>query len=106
MPILEHFVDRTPGSFVEERKYALLWHNRTAEPEFGAWLANELVSMLEAMLAETELRAFRGEKRSEEHTSELQSRGHLVCRLLLEKKKIPTARCASRPLPAFLASHA
>src|SRR5207253_5820057 len=27
------------------------------------------------------------EQRSEEHTSELQSRGHLVCRLLLEKKK-------------------
>src|SRR5690625_5412574 len=26
--------------------------------------------------------------RSEEHTSELQSRGHLVCRLLLEKKKM------------------
>src|SRR5439155_14799922 len=31
---------------------------------------------------------FRGwARRSEEHTSELQSRGHLVCRLLLEKKK-------------------
>src|SRR5437870_7135194 len=29
--------------------------------------------------------------RSEEHTSELQSRGHLVCRLLLEKKKVPRA---------------
>src|SRR5690625_5984420 len=28
-----------------------------------------------------------GGDRSEEHTSELQSRGHLVCRLLLEKKK-------------------
>src|SRR5437870_11883299 len=28
-----------------------------------------------------------GHGRSEEHTSELQSRGHLVCRLLLEKKK-------------------
>src|SRR5690625_6586048 len=27
-------------------------------------------------------------KRSEEHTSELQSRGHLVCRLLLENKKV------------------
>jgi len=62
MPILEHFVDRTPGSFVEEKKYALVWHHRLAEPEFGAWLANELVSMLEAMLAETELRAFRGQK--------------------------------------------
>jgi trehalose 6-phosphate synthase/phosphatase len=59
---LEHFVDRTPGSFVEEKKYALVWHYRMAEPEFGEWLANELVSMLEAMLAETELRAFRGEK--------------------------------------------
>src|SRR5690625_4816577 len=31
--------------------------------------------------------ASRGCSRSEEHTSELQSRGHLVCRLLLEKKK-------------------
>src|SRR5439155_5779206 len=30
--------------------------------------------------------------RSEEHTSELQSRGHLVCRLLLEKKKTETTR--------------
>src|SRR5690625_5516935 len=29
----------------------------------------------------------RKQERSEEHTSELQSRGHLVCRLLLEKKK-------------------
>src|SRR5436305_5871575 len=29
----------------------------------------------------------RGGRRSEEHTSELQSRPHLVCRLLLEKKK-------------------
>src|SRR3712207_7927883 len=30
-----------------------------------------------------------GEVRSEEHTSELQSRQYLVCRLLLEKKKLP-----------------
>src|SRR5258708_30440223 len=32
-------------------------------------------------------RASRGCRRSEEHTSELQSPDHLVCRLLLEKKK-------------------
>src|SRR5207253_9996814 len=32
-------------------------------------------------------RGVRSNPRSEEHTSELQSRGHLVCRLLLEKKK-------------------
>src|SRR2546429_79366 len=34
--------------------------------------------------------------RSEEHTSELQSRLHLVCRLLLEKKKIPQPDLAER----------
>src|SRR3989442_2572658 len=35
-------------------------------------------------------------KRSEEHTSELQSRPHLVCRLLLEKKKNHKASPTSR----------
>src|SRR2546429_6848549 len=35
----------------------------------------------------TWLDSFPNSKRSEEHTSELQSRLHLVCRLLLEKKK-------------------
>src|SRR3712207_9008435 len=35
--------------------------------------------------------------RSEEHTSELQSRQYLVCRLLLEKKKKPYAPLADHP---------
>src|SRR3712207_7083254 len=45
---------------------------------------------------EVDLGVLRGERepaltlRSEEHTSELQSRQYLVCRLLLEKKKNPT----------------
>src|SRR5437870_10287077 len=40
------------------------------------------------MIEETrhDIRANHPIRRSEEHTSELQSRGHLVCRLLLEKK--------------------
>src|SRR3989442_10730918 len=46
--------------------------------------------------------------RSEEHTSELQSRPHLVCRLLLEKKKIthltPSVRC-TRPQATNLSRH-
>src|SRR5690625_6127110 len=36
--------------------------------------------------------------RSEEHTSELQSRGHLVCRLLLEKKKMADDRARRRSM--------
>src|SRR2546422_3867802 len=39
-------------------------------------------------------------ERSEEHTSELQSRLHLVCRLLLEKKKPTTRQRGVRPLDA------
>src|SRR5690625_6744044 len=40
-----------------------------------------VVDVFEAMMAQVS-----APSRSEEHTSELQSRGHLVCRLLLEKK--------------------
>src|SRR5258708_15462807 len=41
------------------------------------------------------LREVGGRSRSEEHTSELQSPDHLVCRLLLEKKKYQYALCDS-----------
>src|SRR2546429_7379817 len=40
-----------------------------------------------AVLGRFQLLGLKRNKRSEEHTSELQSRLHLVCRLLLEKKK-------------------
>src|SRR5437870_9075727 len=40
--------------------------------------------------------------RSEEHTSELESRGHLVCRLLLEKKKQDSATNYSDRIPSQL----
>ena len=60
--ILQHFADRTPGSLIEEKEFALVWHYRATEPEFGEWLGTELVAMLEGMLADTELRAYRGNK--------------------------------------------
>src|SRR2546422_4396374 len=54
----------------------------------------EVVDLCKKHLAEMHRGAFedkrtevRNEDRSEEHTSELQSRLHLVCRILLEKKK-------------------
>src|SRR3989441_7880640 len=39
--------------------------------------------------------------RSEEHTSELQSLAYIVCRLLLEKKKIASRAASSRPSPGW-----
>ncbi len=59
---LEHFADRTPGSFIETKEYALVWHYGISDPEFGEWLANEITSSLDALLAETELTAARGHK--------------------------------------------
>src|SRR2546422_5917214 len=54
----------------------------------------ELQRQLEGRLHQS-IREVGGRRlRSEEHTSELQSRLHLVCRLLLEKKK--TGACAGR----------
>src|SRR2546429_842369 len=41
-----------------------------------------------------------GVQRSEEHTSELQSRLHLVCRLLLEKKKTSYQSSRRKPSPS------
>src|SRR5690625_4859397 len=50
----------------------------------GAWkLMREGIIIKRSNVVET----LGSTTRSEEHTSELQSRGHLVCRLLLEKKK-------------------
>src|SRR5690554_6953427 len=58
-------------------------YNREAlaiEPDFSL-PAERVIQTLEEVIF------WRGKPRSEEHTSELQSRPHLVCRLLLEKKK-------------------
>src|SRR5690625_5908912 len=73
---------------VEERQYAAgkipgSFFRREGRPPTDAILTARLIDRpLRPSFAD----GIRNE-RSEEHTSELQSRGHLVCRLLLEKKK-------------------
>lgn len=59
---LGRYVDRTPGSFVEEKEFSLVWHYRMSDPEFGEWLANELVFDLEQILADKHLRVTKGQK--------------------------------------------
>src|SRR3712207_9004841 len=49
--------------------------------------------------------AVRDKSRSEEHTSELQSRQYLVCRLLLEKKKIHENECQQTHQDKHTADH-
>src|SRR3712207_7330386 len=62
-----------------------------ARPTSGAGIVHQSVDALAEMAAQPfrspHLRCPSPQGRSEEHTSELQSRQYLVCRLLLEKKK-------------------
>src|SRR2546422_5325934 len=58
---------------------------RALERAGVAWKDLGLIEIHEAFAAQV-LSNLKGFERSEEHTSELQSRLHLVCRLLLEKK--------------------
>lgn len=80
-PILEHFVDRTPGSFIEEKEFSLVWHYRMADPEFGEWLANDLVANLDHMLAESPVKAIKGQK-TVEIKSLWANKGRVYSRLL------------------------
>src|SRR5690625_601071 len=53
----------------------------------AAYFAAMGITRIERVMTDNAFAYLHGRDRSEEHTSELQSRGHLVCRLLLEKKK-------------------
>ena len=81
-PILEHFVDRTPGSFIEAKEFSLVWHYRMSDPEFGEWLANDLVANLDHMLAESPVKAVKGQK-TVEVKSLWANKGDVYSRLLL-----------------------
>src|SRR5687768_17845083 len=78
--------------------YTTLFRSKVAA--FAALIAIGLFGDLREPLVETTVQATRAPSglwlafgaRSEEHTSELQSRLHLVCRLLLEKKKLDINR--------------
>jgi trehalose 6-phosphate synthase/phosphatase len=61
-PTLESFVDRTPGSFIEEKNYSLVWHYRKAELEQGALRANDLKDELMNMIANRNLEIMEGNK--------------------------------------------
>src|SRR5437870_10399413 len=80
---------RPPGSTLFP--YTTLFRSRPPfRPPTGGRLPGRAVER--PLARELEVRGARlpllpARPRSEEHTSELQSRGHLVCRLLLEKKK-------------------
>lgn len=61
-PILETYVDRTPGTFIEEKTYSLVWHYRKAQKGLGELRAGELMNNLKYLANDKGLQLLPGDK--------------------------------------------
>ena len=61
-PLLELYVDRTPGSFIQEKEHSLVWHYIKTDPSFGRMRALELKSSLLHLTSNLDLEVLHGEK--------------------------------------------
>lgn len=83
-PIIETFVDRTPGTFIEEKNFSLAWHFRKADPELAQQRATELKTVLTSLISNHELSVLEGNKVIEIKSSNV-NKGRASSRLLAEK---------------------
>src|SRR2546422_5372317 len=79
--------------------YTPLYRSRTLFPPYGImiWFERTEISANDTLTSRDPAFEPHPGGRSEEHTSELQSRLHLVCRLLLEKKNVRQGPRRPRP---------
>lgn len=82
-PVLESFVDRTPGSFIEEKNYSLAWHYRNTDPDFGANRAAELNTVLTSLIGNDDISVLNGNKVMEIKSSNV-NKGRATLRVLGE----------------------
>lgn len=59
--ILDMYVDRTPGSFIEEKDYSLVWHYRKVETGLGDLRSRELTSHLKYVSSERDIQVQEGD---------------------------------------------
>jgi trehalose 6-phosphate synthase/phosphatase len=71
MNLLEGYVNRTPGSFVETKDYSLVWHYRKAETGLGEVRTRELTSHLKYITADKDLQVLEGDMVVEIKNSEI-----------------------------------
>ncbi|MBT8283605.1 MAG: bifunctional alpha,alpha-trehalose-phosphate synthase (UDP-forming)/trehalose-phosphatase, partial [Muriicola sp.] len=84
LPVLESFVDRTPGSFIEEKNYSLAWHYRNTDPDFGQKRASELNTVLRSLIANDDLSVLNGNKVMEIKSSNV-NKGRAAMRIFTRK---------------------
>jgi trehalose 6-phosphate synthase/phosphatase len=61
IPLMETFTDRTPGTFIEEKKNSLVWHYRKTDPELAVERVVELKTVLSSLISD-ELHLMDGDK--------------------------------------------
>jgi trehalose 6-phosphate synthase/phosphatase len=61
-PLLRVYVDRTPGSFLEEKEFSLVWHYRRANPELATVRVNELREALRDLTSNLNVGVLEGNK--------------------------------------------
>jgi trehalose 6-phosphate synthase/phosphatase len=61
-PILELYMDRTPGSFIEEKEFSLVWHYRKTDSELSTMRVTELTEELINLTANLNLQILEGSK--------------------------------------------
>ncbi len=61
-PTIEFYVDRTPGSLLEEKNYSLVWHYRDADPDLGIQRSWELKAELRDLVSNLSLEIMDGDK--------------------------------------------
>lgn len=60
--VLDTYTDRTPGSFIEDKSYSLVWHYRKVEEGLGELRANEIINHLKVTVADKGLQLMPGNK--------------------------------------------
>ncbi|SHG22764.1 bifunctional alpha,alpha-trehalose-phosphate synthase (UDP-forming)/trehalose-phosphatase [Flagellimonas flava] len=82
-PVLESFVDRTPGSFIEEKNYSMAWHYRNTDPDFGEKRATELNTVLTSLIGNDGISVLNGNKVMEVKSSNV-NKGRASVRMMGE----------------------
>ncbi|HEX6563579.1 MAG TPA: bifunctional alpha,alpha-trehalose-phosphate synthase (UDP-forming)/trehalose-phosphatase [Chthoniobacterales bacterium] len=97
LPILQVYEQATPGSMVEEKPSAIVWHYRKADEEFGEWKANRLTQELSALGANQPIKVRHGKKMVEVNAAEI-NKGAAVARVLEKLPDYGIAICAGDDL--------
>jgi trehalose 6-phosphate synthase/phosphatase len=84
LPVLEVFSDRTPGAFIEEKDYSLVWHYRKVDEGLGELRTNELVSTLRYLAEDRGLQLLPGNKVVEVKNVEI-NKGKAAMNFFLKK---------------------